>query len=89
MIRGALVGLIHERSLTIKDGVYDDSLAVTLMSTDVDSVAVLAEKFNDFWSQVLEVFIGTYLLARRIGWICLVPLFLVVGKSVLVEPVPP
>lgn len=79
MMRSALVGVIHSRSLTIQDGAYDDSLAVTLMSTDVDNFTVIADRFHACWSSLLQVIIGTYLLAQQVGWMCIVPLCLVMS----------
>lgn len=81
-MRAALVGLIHSRSITIQDGVYDDALAVTLMSTDVENFTMIADKIHSFWSAFLEVIIGTYLLARQVGWMCLVPLIMAIGKKI-------
>lgn len=80
MIRGALVGLIHQRSLNRSSGSYDDGSAVTLMSTDVDSLDTVAEMFHESWAQFLEVIVGTTLLARQIGWTCLVPLLIIFRK---------
>jgi ATP-binding cassette subfamily C (CFTR/MRP) protein 1 len=80
MIRGALVGLIHNRSLTLKDGVYDESMAITLMSTDVDYITMNGSIVHEIWAQVIEVTIGVWLLAKLLGWACIVPLVVVARK---------
>ena len=80
-MRGALVGLIHNRSLTIRDGVFDDSVAATLMSTDGDMIVYFAELFHELWSCVLELVVGMYLLGSELGWVCIVPIFVVICKS--------
>lgn len=80
MIRGGLVGLIHNKALTIQDGVFDDSAAVTLMSSDVTSCNDLFQMTTVLWSATLEVIIGFYLLGRRIGWAAIVPALLVLSK---------
>ena len=36
MFRGATVGLIYDRTLSLRDGVYDEAAAVTLQSTDIE-----------------------------------------------------
>jgi ATP-binding cassette subfamily C (CFTR/MRP) protein 1 len=77
MVRGALVGLIHQRSLRVRSGSYEDGKAVTLMSTDVDSLQDIGEMFHETWAQFLEVIIGTGLLATQIGWLCPVPLIII------------
>jgi ATP-binding cassette, subfamily C (CFTR/MRP), member 1 len=76
--RMALVGIIHNRCLTIKDGVFDDSAAVTLMSNDAGNAASCGNLFHELWSQVLELGIGMYMLARELGWVCIFPLLVVI-----------
>lgn len=80
MVGGALIGLIHHRSLHVQAGSHDDAGAVTLMSNDVDNLESIGQMFHETWAQMLEVIIGTTLLANQIGWLSLVPLFLVFRK---------
>lgn len=77
MTRMAVVGLIHNRCLTIRDGVFDDSAAVTLMSNDAEQIAHSADLFHELWARVLELCIGMYLLANELGWVSIVPLLIV------------
>lgn len=79
MTRGALVGLIHAKSLRAEISPVEDRKALTLMSTDVDNVSTVAEMFHETWAQVTEVLIGTTLLAREIGWFALLPLIIIFG----------
>ncbi|PMD48812.1 putative ATP-binding cassette transporter [Hyaloscypha variabilis F] len=78
MIRGALVSLVYQRSLHVKNADYEDGSAVTLMSTDVDNVQDVGQMFHETWAQVLEVIIGTSLLATQIGWMWPIPLIMIV-----------
>ncbi|KAF3000471.1 hypothetical protein E8E14_000532 [Neopestalotiopsis sp. 37M] len=66
-IRMSLVGIIYSRCLTIEAGALDDSAAVTLMSSDAEDAANSAALFHQFWSEVLELCIGMYMLARELG----------------------
>ena len=84
MTRAALIGLIYEKTLNTPYTTYKDFSAVTLMSTDADSLGNVSDMFHEAWSQVLEVGVGVTLLAQQIGWFCLVPLLLISGKSELV-----
>lgn len=84
MTRAALIGLVYEKTLNTLYTTYKDFSAVTLMSTDADSLGNVSDMFHEAWSQVLEVGVGVTLLAQQIGWFCLVPLLLISGKS---EPV--
>jgi len=81
MIRGALVGLIHHRSLNVQSGTHDDGNAVTLMHTDVDSIDGVGQMFHETWAQLLEVIVGIALLTREIGWFSPVPLFIIICKN--------
>jgi ATP-binding cassette, subfamily C (CFTR/MRP), member 1 len=76
-IRMGLVGVIYNRCLTIKAGVLDDSAAVTLMSSDTEDAANSGALFHQLWSEVLELCIGMYMLARELGWVCISPLLVV------------
>lgn len=80
IFRGGMVGLIHNRSLTLQDGHYDESAAVTLMSTDTDNIAGSAGMIYEAWAMTLELLIGIALLARQLGWACIMPLVFVISK---------
>ncbi|KAF4811049.1 ABC transporter atnG [Colletotrichum siamense] len=77
MIRGALVGLINNKSLTQQSVGYDDAKAITLMSTDAENVGQSARQFHETWAQIIEVLIGTVMLARQVGWACVVPFVMI------------
>jgi ATP-binding cassette subfamily C (CFTR/MRP) protein 1 len=77
MARAALIGLIHERSLHVRNASYEDGNAVTLMSTDVENLQPVVDMFHDTWAYLLEVIIGTTFLATQIGWLCPVPLVII------------
>ncbi len=79
--RGAMVVLIYNHTLSIQDGLYDESAAVTLMSTDVDNIANILVSLNECWAEVIEVTIGIYLLARQVGWVSVIPIIIVAGMS--------
>ena len=78
MIRGALIGLVYQRSLHVQNAPYEDGSAVTLMSTDVDNVQDVGQMFHEAWAYLLEVIIGTSLLATQIGWLWPIPLIIIV-----------
>ncbi|KAK2012789.1 P-loop containing nucleoside triphosphate hydrolase protein [Colletotrichum eremochloae] len=73
MIRGAVVGLINNKSFSQQSTGHDDGRAVTLMSTDAESVGQAASMFHETWAQVIEVILGTTMLAREVGWVCMAP----------------
>ncbi|ETS86194.1 hypothetical protein PFICI_00022 [Pestalotiopsis fici W106-1] len=67
MSRSALVGLIHEHTMKLASVAYDNGAATTLMSTDADSLEGIGEMIHEIWAQVVEVLIGTWLLAGQVG----------------------
>jgi len=77
MSRGATISLVYDRALEIHQGVYDDAAAVTLMSTDASRAANAFSTVLDISVRVIEVGLGLFLLARQVGWICVVPLLTV------------
>ncbi|KAB8214525.1 hypothetical protein BDV33DRAFT_209223 [Aspergillus novoparasiticus] len=76
LFRGAMISLIHDRTLTLQDGLYTESAALTLMSTDVDGIIEHLENMNDVWAHTIEVAIGITLLGLQLGATCIVPLLL-------------
>ena len=77
MIRGALIGLIHNRALNVQSQAYTDGKSLTLMSTDVDGLSDSAEMLLETWAQFLEVIIGTVLLAIEVGPLWPTPLVII------------
>lgn len=77
MTNSALVGLIHDKTMKSPSIAYNNGEATTLMSTDADSLDGITEMFHETWAQVVEVVIGTGLLASQVGWIWPLPLFFI------------
>ncbi|KAK7957338.1 ABC transporter [Apiospora aurea] len=77
MVRGALICLIHDKTLHISEETVNTGRVVTLMSNDADALADTAELFHETWGQVLEVIIGVFLLSKEVGWIWPLPLLLI------------
>ncbi|KAI0520681.1 P-loop containing nucleoside triphosphate hydrolase protein [Xylaria bambusicola] len=79
--RGAIIGLIHARCLTMRDGVYDGAAAVTHMSNDTDNVEKWAWLSQEIWAQLVELLIGVAMLWTQLGWWCFTPVAVVVLLS--------
>ncbi|ETS74387.1 hypothetical protein PFICI_14253 [Pestalotiopsis fici W106-1] len=78
MFRGATVNLIYQHALSISSNAYDESGALTLMSTDIDRIILCLIDVNECWARTIEVIVGMTLLALQLGWISIVPLVVVV-----------
>ncbi|PNP80348.1 hypothetical protein FNYG_05947 [Fusarium nygamai] len=81
MVKGTLVGLINNTSLRQPSTAYNDGMALTLISTDTESVMRFGSMFHETWAHVLEVIIGTAMLARQIRWAAPVPLVIIFRES--------
>jgi len=77
--RGAMVSLIYTRTLKLQAGIYDESAALTLMSTDIDRLTTSLSSLNEIWAMVIEMVIGIWLLGRQLGWVCVAPIIIVAG----------
>jgi ATP-binding cassette, subfamily C (CFTR/MRP), member 1 len=74
------VSLIYAKTLELQAEVYDESTALTLMSTDIDRLATSLEAACEIWARAIEMSIGLWLLERQLGWVCVAPIFIVTGE---------
>ncbi|KAE8149908.1 P-loop containing nucleoside triphosphate hydrolase protein [Aspergillus avenaceus] len=82
MFRGAASSMIYDHALHIPDGTLEDrSAIITLMTTDIDRIISCLVMLNESWARMIEVGIGIALLALRLGWICLMPLVIILISS--------
>jgi ATP-binding cassette subfamily C (CFTR/MRP) protein 1 len=66
-IRGGLVSLIYSKTIDLSITALDESAALTLMSTDVQTIADSLIWLHDSWGSAIEVGIAVYLLYRVLG----------------------
>lgn len=74
MTRGALTGLLCNHILEARGEDEEDGKVVTLISNDISNVENSGEMVHETWGQASEVVLGTFLLARQVGWLWPVPL---------------
>lgn len=67
VIRGGLICLIQDTTLSLDAGEAREAAAVTLMSTDIDRIINGFETLASIWAGPVEIAIGTYLLWNKIG----------------------
>lgn len=79
MFRGGTVALIYRHALDLSSGCFEESAAVTLMSTDVNRVILSHVELNERWARLIEVVVGLTLLAHQFGWVCVVPIVVLLG----------
>ncbi|CAI7631082.1 unnamed protein product [Penicillium glandicola] len=81
MVRGALIGLIHHQSLHLPNEKSQDSSALALISSDIDSIDSVGEILHETWARLVEVVTGTVLLAAHIQWFAFLPVIIIFGCS--------
>ncbi|PWY92268.1 putative ATP-binding cassette transporter [Aspergillus heteromorphus CBS 117.55] len=81
MVRGALIGLIHHQSLNAPSTGSEDTQALALLTSDIESIESIGGIFHETWAHFLEVVVGTALLAARIRWFAFLPLLIIFGCS--------
>ncbi|KGO42048.1 ABC transporter, integral membrane type 1 [Penicillium expansum] len=81
MVRGALIGLIHHQSLHLTHEKSQGSSALTLITSDIDSIESVGETFHETWARLVEVVTGTALLASHIQWFAFLPLVIIFACS--------
>ncbi|PYI24555.1 putative ATP-binding cassette transporter [Aspergillus violaceofuscus CBS 115571] len=71
--RGSLISMIYAKTLDLDITALDESVAVTLMSSDVQSICNGLQLVHDLWAVPLELAIVVYLLAQEIKMAAIVP----------------
>ena len=72
-IRGSLCSLIYTKTLDLSSTALDESVAVSLMSTDTDSVCQSAATLHELWASPIESAVAIFLLYRQLGLAALAP----------------
>ncbi|KAH8696125.1 ABC multidrug transporter [Talaromyces proteolyticus] len=75
-IRGGLIGLIYNATLSLDTFVARDTVAITLMTADVDRIMAGIEMLDVVWATPIEVTLAVLMLIQQVGWACLAPLFI-------------
>jgi ATP-binding cassette subfamily C (CFTR/MRP) protein 1 len=81
MLRGALISIIFSKITDLALGAVEDSAAVTLMSTDIDSIATGLVQMHEIWATPIELGIGIYCLQRQVGLACMLVTIPAMGTS--------
>lgn len=67
MYRGGLVALIFKKTLELEGSGIRDLAPVTLMSTDVEGIAMGGATIHDIWAAFIELPVSLFLLYRQVG----------------------
>ncbi|KAI1841042.1 hypothetical protein JX266_012761 [Neoarthrinium moseri] len=74
LLRGVLVTSIYRKTMSTSVTVAADASAVTLMSTDVERIALGMAKIHDAWSTLIQVGCAMYILYGQVGVVFVAPI---------------
>lgn len=78
MVRGALAGAIYCKTTEQRLDAADDAAAITLMSTDVERIRMGLLNINEYWANLIQVTLASWLLERELGAAFVAPLIVIV-----------
>ncbi|GKU18087.1 unnamed protein product [Fusarium langsethiae] len=89
LLRGVLVSAVFSKTTELSTTATDDSAAVTLMSSDVDVIVRAVREIHEFWANIIQLAIATWLLSTHIGYAASGPIIIsliALIATVLVSP---
>lgn len=80
-IRGKLIGIIYDKTLSANLTRRSDFSPMTLMGTDVEKIVLSFRQIHEIWASVVEMALAIWLLEREVGGAAAVPGIICVGRS--------
>lgn len=71
---------VYRKTTEISLTALDNSAAVTLMSIDVERIMIGLMSMHEFWANIIQVGIATWLLQQELGVACVAPIAISTGK---------
>ncbi|PHH92904.1 hypothetical protein CDD83_3735 [Cordyceps sp. RAO-2017] len=73
-VRAGLVAMVYNRTMQLSTGAIDKSSAVTVMSADIERIALGIKTIHDIWANVIQVALAAWLLEKQTGVAIVLPL---------------
>ncbi|KAK7215079.1 hypothetical protein V2G26_003082 [Clonostachys chloroleuca] len=73
-VRGGLVALVYDRTMSLSTSAIDKSSVVTVMSADIERITIGLKNIHDFWANAIQVALAAWLLERQTGVATILPL---------------
>ena len=67
-LRGSLVGIIYSKTVDLSISAMDESAAVTLMSTDTETICLAFVQVHEIWVVPIETGLAFWLIQRQVGF---------------------
>lgn len=77
-LRGSLVTLIYQKTVDLSITALDESAALTLMSTDTETICDGLQQVHELWAVPIEVGIALWILYRDLGFAFIGPAILAI-----------
>lgn len=77
-VRGGLVSIIYAKTVDVSVTALNESVAMTLMSSDMEGICLGIQSMHDLWAVPLELSIATYILFLQVGVASAAPITLAV-----------
>ncbi|KAK0718041.1 P-loop containing nucleoside triphosphate hydrolase protein [Lasiosphaeria miniovina] len=83
-VRGSLCTQIFCKTLDLSVTALDESIAVTLMSTDTETICQTSALLHELWASPIECGVALYLLYQNLGPAAVAPIVVTIGATVAV-----
>ncbi|KAI0147838.1 ABC multidrug transporter [Xylariaceae sp. FL1272] len=84
MMRGSLVAAVYTKTTEASNGAKDGNASLTLMSVDTEQLNLGFRNLHEFWANIIEVALASWLLYNRIGAAFAVPIVVVLLCTIAV-----
>ena len=82
MCRGLIVSAVYKKALVLHPDSSAGSAAITLVNADVERIIAGTINLHEIWASLAEVCLAVILLGIRLGYPCVAPVVLAIGKAV-------
>ncbi|KAB5515468.1 P-loop containing nucleoside triphosphate hydrolase protein [Coniochaeta sp. 2T2.1] len=83
-VRGSLCSLIYCKTLDLSVTALDESVAVTLMSTDTENICQTSALLHEVWASPIECAVALYLLQMQLGLAALAPVIVTIIATITI-----
>ncbi|KAL5380839.1 hypothetical protein PMIN02_010504 [Paraphaeosphaeria minitans] len=81
MLRGSMITTVFKKATDLSLGQFDPAESVTLMSTDVERVNRGLLDMHEFWADIVQVAIATWLIEAELGVAAVAPIAVALGMQ--------
>lgn len=80
MVRGALIILVYDHTLSLNISAPSKSDALTLINADIERIGSGLRSLHETWASVLEIGLSLWLLDQKIGVSTVAAAMVVIGN---------